>query len=92
MERNQPSKGHSHPGDHRGRDFSGHKIKVTKQGALTAYRPEGGTCQDTEGKQASKGHLPTGEHREKGKSRHGKNVQYESSESAIIQISTWKMK
>ena len=38
MERNQPSKGHSHPGDSRGREKSGHRKKLTKQGALTFWR------------------------------------------------------
>ena len=40
MERKQLSKGHSLPGDHRGRDKSGHRKKVTKQGALTNWRPQ----------------------------------------------------
>jgi len=40
MERKQLSKGHSHPGDHRGRDLSGHRKKGTKQGALTSWRPQ----------------------------------------------------
>ena len=40
MQRKQLSKGHSLPGDHRGRDSSGHTKKVTKQGALTGWRPQ----------------------------------------------------
>jgi len=34
-ERNQPTKGHSLSGDHRGRNMSGHRKKPTNQGALT---------------------------------------------------------
>jgi len=40
MERMQPSQEHSLPGDHRGRGKSGHGKKVTKQGALTNWRPQ----------------------------------------------------
>ena len=40
METKQLSKGHSLSGDHRGRDLSGHGKKVTKQGALTFWRPQ----------------------------------------------------
>ena len=40
MERKQPSKGHLLSGDHRGRDKSGYGKKVTKQGALTSWRPQ----------------------------------------------------
>ena len=36
--RKQPSKAHSPTGDGRGRDKSGHRKKVTKQGALTNWR------------------------------------------------------
>ena len=39
-ERRQPSKGHLHTRDHRGRDLSGHRKKATKQGALTCWRPQ----------------------------------------------------
>jgi len=38
--KNMTEQGHSHPGDHRGRDKSGHRKKVTKQGALTNWRPQ----------------------------------------------------
>ena len=38
MERKQPSKRHSHPGDSRGRDRSGHGKKAIKQGTLTLWR------------------------------------------------------
>ena len=38
MERKQPSKAHSLPGDGRGRDKSGQGKKVTKQGTLTSWR------------------------------------------------------
>ena len=37
---NQPTKGHSPTGDHRGRDMSGHRKKPTNQGALTLWRPQ----------------------------------------------------
>ena len=47
-ESKQPSKRHSLSGDHRVRDFLGHRKKVIKQGALTFWRPEGGTCQEKE--------------------------------------------
>ena len=40
MERKWPSRGNSHPGDHRGWDESGHGKKVTKQGAPTSWRPQ----------------------------------------------------
>jgi len=39
MERNQLSKGHSQTGDHIRRDRSGHRKKLSKQGALTNWRP-----------------------------------------------------
>ena len=39
MKRTQPSKGHLHPRDHRGRDKSGHRKNVNKQGALTFWKP-----------------------------------------------------
>jgi len=39
-ERKQLSKRHLLPGDHRGSDLSGHKNKVTEQGALTCWRPK----------------------------------------------------
>ena len=42
MERKQPSKGHSLPGDCGGGDKSGHRKKVTEQGALTPWRPQRG--------------------------------------------------
>jgi len=38
--RNQASKGHSLPGDSRGRDKSGHQKKLTKQEALTFWRQQ----------------------------------------------------
>ena len=38
MERNRRSKGHSLPGDDRGRDLLGHGKKSTKRGALTNWR------------------------------------------------------
>jgi len=37
-ERNQLSKGHSHPRDHRGRDNSGHGKELTEKGGLTSWR------------------------------------------------------
>ena len=37
-ERNRPSKGHSLPGDSRGRDLSGHEKKPTEPEALTSWR------------------------------------------------------
>ena len=37
-DRNRPSKGHSHPGDSRGRDLLGHRKKLTERGVLTAWR------------------------------------------------------
>jgi len=40
MERKQPSKAHSHTGDHRWRDLSGHRMKATEQGTLTCWRPQ----------------------------------------------------
>jgi len=41
MERKQPSKGHSLPGESRGRDKSGHRKKeLTGQGALTSWRQQ----------------------------------------------------
>jgi len=40
MERKQLSKGHSQTGDSRGRDKSGHRKKLTEQGALTNWRPQ----------------------------------------------------
>ena len=41
MERKQQlSKVHLHPGDHRGRDLSGHGKKATEWGALTNWRPQ----------------------------------------------------
>ena len=40
MERKQLSKGHSHPGDHRRRDKSACRKKVTEKGALTFWRPQ----------------------------------------------------
>ena len=40
MEREQLSKGHSLPGDSRGRDKSGHRKKATGQGALTPWRQQ----------------------------------------------------
>ena len=36
----RPSKAHSQSGDHRGRDLSGHRKKLTEQGALTIWRPQ----------------------------------------------------
>jgi len=39
-ERDQASKGHLLPGDHRGRDISGHRKKPSRQGALTSWRPQ----------------------------------------------------
>ena len=42
MERNQPSKGHSLSGNYKGKDKSGHGKKLTKQGALTDWRPHRG--------------------------------------------------
>jgi uncharacterized protein (UPF0548 family) len=39
MERIQPSKVHSRPGDRIGRDKSGHRKNPTEQGALTIWRP-----------------------------------------------------
>ena len=40
MERNQPTKGHLHSGDGRGRNLSGHRKKVTEQGTLTSWRQQ----------------------------------------------------
>ena len=37
-ERNRPSKAHSHAGDGRGRDLSGHGMNVTGRWALTSWR------------------------------------------------------
>jgi len=39
-ERKRPSDGHSLPGDRRGRDLLGYGEKVTKQRALTNWRPQ----------------------------------------------------
>ena len=38
MERNRASESHSHPGEGRGRDLSGHRKKSTERGALTSWR------------------------------------------------------
>ena len=38
MQRNRPTEAHSHPGDGRGRDLSGHAKKLTDRGALTNWR------------------------------------------------------
>ena len=40
MERNWPAKAHSHTGDGRGRDLSGHGKKLTGQGTLTFWRQQ----------------------------------------------------
>ena len=42
MERNRPTEAHSHPGDGRRRDLSGHEKKPTDQGALTPWRQQEG--------------------------------------------------
>jgi hypothetical protein len=39
-ERNRLRERHSLPGDHRGRDKSGHGKKLTERGALTPWRPQ----------------------------------------------------
>jgi len=39
-ERNQPTKGHSLPGDHRGRDKLEYRKKPSKQGTLTNWGPQ----------------------------------------------------
>ena len=50
MEKNQPTKGHSHPGDGSGRDLSEYGKQVTKQGGTHSLEMvEGGTCQDMGG-------------------------------------------
>ena len=41
-ERNRLTKGHSHPGHGRGMDLSGHRKKLTEQGALTNWRRQKG--------------------------------------------------
>jgi len=40
MERMQASKGHSHPGEPRWRDKSGHRKHASQQGALTSWRAQ----------------------------------------------------
>jgi len=40
MERHQLSEGHSPTGNGRGRDKSGHRKKLTKQGVLTDWRQQ----------------------------------------------------
>ena len=40
MERNRANQSHSHPGDGRGRDLSGHRKKSIEPGALTAWRKQ----------------------------------------------------
>jgi len=44
----QPSEGHSLPGERRRTDKSGHGNNPTEQGALTSWRTQGRTSQDTE--------------------------------------------
>jgi len=50
MARKQLREWNTLSGDHRGRYKSGDEKKVTKQGALTNWRPQGGTGQDMERK------------------------------------------
>ena len=73
METNQPSKGHSLPGDRRGREKSGHGKKVTEQGVLTSWRPqkEGEVRICMERRQTSKDHSHSRDHRGWNKSGHG---------------------
>ena len=40
MERDRPTEAHSHPGDGRGRDLSGHRKKSTDRGPLTNWRQQ----------------------------------------------------
>ena len=40
IERNRPIEGYSLPGDGRGRDLSGHRMKSTERGALTSWRQQ----------------------------------------------------
>ena len=62
-ENKRPSEGHPLTGDHRERDMSRHKKKVTKQGDSPLETTEGGTCQGTERKRLSNGHSQTRDHR-----------------------------
>jgi len=72
MERNQPSKKHLQTEDSRGKDKSGHKKKLTKQGALTLWQPQGRDQVRTQKETTQERHLHTGDHRGIDKLAHGK--------------------
>jgi hypothetical protein len=73
MERNRPSMAHSHTGDGRGRDLSGHEKKTDRaRHTHSLETAEEGTCQDMERKRLGEGHSPTGDGRRRDLSGHGK--------------------
>ena len=72
-EKNRHSKGHSRPGDSRGREL----VRTWKQtdrprGTHMLETPEGGSCQGTEQNKPSEGHSLPGDARGRGLSGHGK--------------------
>src|SRR6267142_2051914 len=93
----QECKGHSHPGECRWMDKSGHGRNLSEQGALTSWRAQTDrqASKDMEGNRASKGHSHPGEYRWMDKSGHGRNP---SEQGALTswraqtdrQVRTWK--
>ena len=72
-ERNRPRDAHSHPGDGRGTDLSGHgKERVRETPTRILETAEGGTYQDSESDRPSDAHSRTGNGRGRDLSGHGK--------------------
>ena len=73
--RSRQTEAHSHSGDGRGRDLSGHGKKLTGPSRTHILETaEGGTCQDTETNRLTEVHSPTGDGRGRDLSGHRKKL------------------